>query len=103
MGKSRRKFIKKEKAKVKLKSSKTVLPKGQNLTDTNFKVKKIVIKDQVKPHEKGELLSTTKLNVQVSTICFRFSVNVATVKCIVLPTFLSLFIGSFESARTPQC
>ncbi|XP_073979718.1 testis-expressed protein 10 [Rhodnius prolixus] len=64
MGKSRRKFIKKEKAKVKLKSSKTVLPKGQNLTDTNFKVKKIVIKDQVKPHEKGELLSTTKLNVQ---------------------------------------
>ncbi|KAK9507654.1 hypothetical protein O3M35_007463 [Rhynocoris fuscipes] len=64
MGKSRRKFMKKEKAKVKIKESKTVLPKGQNLTDTNFKVKKIVIKDQVKPHDPGDLLTSRKLNVK---------------------------------------
>jgi hypothetical protein len=60
-----RKFLKKERAKVKLKGSKTVLPKGQNVTDTNFKVKKIIIKDQIKQHGAGEVLSKRKLNVKV--------------------------------------
>ncbi|KAL1122392.1 hypothetical protein AAG570_003797 [Ranatra chinensis] len=65
MGKSGyKKFLKKEKAKVKLKGSKALLPKGQNVTDTNFKVKKIVIKDQIKLHQPGEILSSRKLNLK---------------------------------------
>lgn len=41
-----RKFIKSEKTKTKLKGSK--LPKGLNVTKTEFKVRKIVIRDQIK-------------------------------------------------------
>lgn len=67
--KSYKKVKKEEKNKKKLKTAlknvatKTQLPKGQNLTDTNFKVKKIVIRDQVKPHEEDEILYRKKLNV----------------------------------------
>lgn len=62
---SHKKFVKKEKNKVKLKGSK-LLPKGLNRTDTNFKVKKIVIREQLKEHEQSELLSKKKLNIKVS-------------------------------------
>lgn len=39
-------FLKSEKAKTKLKGAK--LPKGLNVTKTEFKVRKIVIRDQIK-------------------------------------------------------
>lgn len=60
------KFLKAEKAKTKLKGKKDKeLPKGTNVTKTNFKVKKIVIKEQLKNREKSqEALSTRKLNVK---------------------------------------
>ncbi|XP_031640841.1 testis-expressed protein 10 [Contarinia nasturtii] len=41
-----KKFLKSEKAKIKLKGAK--LPKGLNVTKTEFKVRKIVIRDQIK-------------------------------------------------------
>lgn len=56
------KFLKSEKSKTKLKAKKD-LPKGTNVTKTNFKVKKIVIKEQLKKHVESEWLSTRKLNV----------------------------------------
>ncbi|CAH2982472.1 unnamed protein product [Chilo suppressalis] len=58
------KFLKSEKSKTKLKNKKKDLPKGTNITKTNFKVKKIVIKEQLKKHGKSEILSTKKLNIK---------------------------------------
>lgn len=61
-----RKFTKKEKSKVKLKvSHKTLLPKGQNVTDTNFKVRKIVLPGQLKERGEYEILSKGNLNIKV--------------------------------------
>ncbi|RZF47262.1 hypothetical protein LSTR_LSTR004971 [Laodelphax striatellus] len=60
---SHKRFMKKEKNKVKLKGQR-LLPKGQNVTNTNFKVKKIVIKEQLKAADNSELLSKKKLNVK---------------------------------------
>lgn len=57
------KFLKSEKSKTKLKAKKD-LPKGTNVTKTNFKVKKIVIKEQLTKHADSEALSTRKLNVK---------------------------------------
>ncbi|KAK0166023.1 hypothetical protein PV328_004482 [Microctonus aethiopoides] len=64
MGKNNRhqKNLKSEKAKVKLKAKK--LPKGQNITDTTFKAKKILIREQLKSHDTSEILSRRKLNVK---------------------------------------
>jgi len=63
-----KKFMKKEKSKVKLKvAHKTVLPKGQNITDTNFKVRKIVLPSQLKERGDHEILSKGHLNIKVST------------------------------------
>ncbi|CAK1555400.1 unnamed protein product [Leptosia nina] len=60
-----KKFLKAEKSKTKLKGKKDPeLPKGTNVTKTNFKVKKIVIKEQLKKHTFSEPLSTRKLNVK---------------------------------------
>lgn len=61
-----KRFKKQEKAKVKLKGNKTLLPKGQNVTDTTFKVKKIVVKEQLKQHGEQELLTKKHLNIKVS-------------------------------------
>lgn len=58
-----KKFLKSEKSKTKLKAKKE-LPKGTNVTKTNFKVKKIVMKEQLKKHAESEALSTRKLNVK---------------------------------------
>lgn len=59
------KFLKAEKAKTKLKGKKDKeLPKGTNVTKTNFKVKKIVIKEQLKKHLQSEALTSRKLNVK---------------------------------------
>ncbi|KAF7993201.1 hypothetical protein HCN44_006261 [Aphidius gifuensis] len=65
MGKNQRhqKYLKSEKAKVKLKTKKG-LPTGTNITDTTFKVKKIIIREQLKQHEESEILSRRKLNIK---------------------------------------
>lgn len=59
-----KKFLKSEKAKIKLKGAK--LPKGLNVTKTDFKVKKIVIREQLKDafNEDGTVIR--KQNVKVS-------------------------------------
>ncbi|XP_003708337.1 testis-expressed protein 10 homolog [Megachile rotundata] len=67
MGKGNKhmKRLKSEKAKVKLKTKKTKnLPKGLNVTDPSFKVKKIVIREQLKQNDETEILSKRKLNVK---------------------------------------
>lgn len=58
------KFLKSEKSKTKLKSKSKDLPKGTNVTKTNFKVKKIVLKTQLTKHGESEALSNRKLNVK---------------------------------------
>lgn len=64
-------FVKAEKTKVKLKGKKDVskgkkdLPKGTNVTKTAFKVKKIVIREQVRNLVNNDQpLSKTKLNIK---------------------------------------
>lgn len=47
------KFVKSEKNKTKLKNKKE-LPKGTNVTDTKFKVKKIIIRDKIKDTGTGD-------------------------------------------------
>ncbi|XP_066153725.1 testis-expressed protein 10 homolog [Euwallacea fornicatus] len=67
MGKNQRhkKNIKAEKAKVKLKSTKTkFLPKGQNVTNTAFKVRAIVLSEQLKDKTSESILSKRKLNIK---------------------------------------
>jgi pre-rRNA-processing protein IPI1 len=61
-GAGRRKFKKLEKAKIKLKGAK--LPKGTNVTKTNFKVKKILLPEQLKERNLQEALSHKKLSVK---------------------------------------
>ncbi|GJQ85922.1 hypothetical protein Trydic_g21773 [Trypoxylus dichotomus] len=66
MGKNHRhkKFLKSEKAKTKLKNSKTkFLPKGQNITDVSFKIKPIVLTEQLRTKD-DEVLSSRKLNLK---------------------------------------
>lgn len=66
---SHKKDIKAEKSKVKLKQSKTkFLPKGQNVTNTTFKIKSIVIPQQLKEKGSEEILSRRKLNIKVSNL-----------------------------------
>lgn len=68
MGKNHRhqKQLKSEKAKVKLKTKGSqLLPKGLNITDASFKVKKIVIREQLKHQDETQILSKRKLNVTV--------------------------------------
>lgn len=61
------KRLKSEKAKIKLKTKKSInqLPKGLNITDTSFKVKKILIREQLQHRDETEILSTRKLNIKV--------------------------------------
>lgn len=68
MGKNHKhkKQLKSEKAKVKLKvkGEKTkFLPKGANVTNTAFKVKSIIVQEQLKARNEQEPLSKRKLNV----------------------------------------
>lgn len=64
-----KKFVKKEKASVKLKGTKTLLPKGQNITDTSFKVKKIVVREQLKPRTENEVVTKkTHKNLRVCRV-----------------------------------
>lgn len=64
--KSHKKIKKEQKTKVKVKSSKTELPKGQNVTDTSFKVRKIQLKEQFPGHDDSESTPGRKLNIKVS-------------------------------------
>jgi pre-rRNA-processing protein IPI1 len=64
MGGRHKKFVRNEKSKVKLKAKKTVLTKAQNVTDTNFKVRKIVLREQLK-NGVSEMQTKRKLNVRV--------------------------------------
>ncbi|XP_046747699.1 testis-expressed protein 10 homolog [Diprion similis] len=69
MGKGHRhqKNLKSEKAKVKLKTKATKtkhLPKGLNVTDTTFKVKKILIRDQLKTQNETDIVSRRNLNIK---------------------------------------
>lgn len=59
-----RSLKKQDRSKVKLKETKTHLPKGQNVTDTNFRVKKVIIRDQVHQHKVGEILNKKNLSCQ---------------------------------------
>ncbi|XP_072748288.1 testis-expressed protein 10 [Anoplolepis gracilipes] len=62
----RLKRLKSEKAKTKLKTKKSInqLPKGLNITDTSFKIKKILIREQLQHRDETEILSTYKLNIK---------------------------------------
>ncbi|KAL1502833.1 hypothetical protein ABEB36_007919 [Hypothenemus hampei] len=67
MGKNQRhkKDLKADKAKVKLKQTKTkFLPKGLNVTKTEFKIKPIVLPEQLKQKGPDEILSRRKLNIK---------------------------------------
>lgn len=69
MGKHKKK-LREEKSKVKLKTSAKTkfLPKGQNVTDTTFKVKAIVLPEQLKSKNKDIPLSKRSLDIKVSKI-----------------------------------
>lgn len=67
MGKNHRhkKALKADKAKVKLKQTKTkFLPKGQNVTNTQFKIKPIVLIQQLKVKDGDSPLSKRKLDIK---------------------------------------
>nr|CAH7737879.1 unnamed protein product [Callosobruchus chinensis] len=67
MGKNQRhkKNLKADKAKVKLKQSKTkFLPKGQNVTNTSFKIKPIILPEQLRAKESDIPLSRRKLDAK---------------------------------------
>ncbi|KAL0103102.1 hypothetical protein PUN28_017442 [Cardiocondyla obscurior] len=75
MGKNHKhlKRLKSEKSKVKLKAKKSVqgLPKGLNVTDTSFKVKKILVREQLKQRTETEVLSIRKLSIDDLLTRFR--------------------------------
>lgn len=69
MGKNHRhkKNLKADKGKVKLKQSKTkFLPKGLNETKATFKIKPIVLAEQLRERSSDLLLSRRKLNIKVT-------------------------------------
>jgi hypothetical protein len=68
MGGHHKRFTRKEKSKVKLKTKKTVLTKAQNITDTSFKVHKIVLKEQLKSAVLNGTQTRRKLNVKASVL-----------------------------------
>ncbi|XP_071650620.1 testis-expressed protein 10 homolog [Temnothorax longispinosus] len=72
-GHKRSKRLKSEKSKIKLKTKRSVtsLPKGLNITDTSFKVKKILIREQLKQRSETEILSSRKLNIDDLLTRFR--------------------------------
>lgn len=61
-----KKFLKSEKSKVKLKDKDKKLPKGLNVTKTDFKVKKIVIKEQIRNTFNADGTVIRKENIKVN-------------------------------------
>lgn len=80
MGRNHRrtKFLKSEKSKVKLKNKTKFLPKGQNVTDLSFKIKPIVLTEQLKSKE-NQVLSSRKLNLK--EILNRMTHHNVNIKC----------------------
>lgn len=78
----RSKRLKSEKSKVKLKAKKTD-QKSSNITNTSFKVKKILLREQLKQHSETEILSTRKLNIDVRKSIYIYFLQVIGVKCII--------------------
>lgn len=87
MGKHK-KFLKSEKAKVKLKGTK--LKTAQNVTKTDFKVRKIIIPDQIKNVKKDEITGLKQHSVQVINLIYSIITIIFNIIFI-----LGLF-GSFE-------
>lgn len=79
-GHKRSKHLKSEKAKIKLKSKTNRLPKNLNATNTSFKARKIVIREQLKHHDETEILSTRKLNIKVYKI-IHLNINCINTAC----------------------
>lgn len=97
MGKNQRhkKHLKAEKAKVKLrvKSEKTkFLPRGANVTNTAFKIKPIVVQEQLKAKTDSEPLSKRKLNVkELLQRLKHYNVNVKRDSCIELRQIIAAY------------
>ncbi|XP_069669072.1 testis-expressed protein 10 homolog isoform X1 [Periplaneta americana] len=62
--KQHKKHERKEKSKVKLKTKKTVLTKAQNITDARFKIRKIVLPDQLKTTVRKDSVIPKRHNVK---------------------------------------
>lgn len=75
MGKNHRhsKKLKSEKSKVHIKTKTKFLPKGQNVTKTAFKIRPIVLQEQLKERQGEGLLSKKKANIDVSTTQFKIN------------------------------
>lgn len=97
MGKNHKhkKQVKSEKAKVKLrvKGEKTkFLPKGGNVTNTTFKIKPIVVQEQLKQKDKTEPLSKRKLNViELLSRLKHYNVNIRKDGCIELRQVIAAY------------
>lgn len=70
-----KKFLKSEKSKVKLKDKDKKLPKGLNVTKTDFKVKKIVIKEQIRNTFNADGTVIRKENIKVILGCKKLCVT----------------------------
>lgn len=97
MGKNHKhkKLLKSEKAKVKLrlKGEKTkFLPKGANVTNTTFKIKPIVVQEQLKAKNESEPLSKRKLNVKELLLRLKHhSVNARKDACVELRQIIAAY------------
>ncbi|XP_055531821.1 testis-expressed protein 10 homolog [Wyeomyia smithii] len=79
MGGNSRKFKKAEKNKIKLKGAK--LPKGTNITKTNFKVRKIVLPDQIKQRNLTDAAVLSNRSLTVKDCLAKLSHTNQTAKC----------------------
>uniref|UniRef100_A0A182MC05 Pre-rRNA-processing protein Ipi1 N-terminal domain-containing protein n=1 Tax=Anopheles culicifacies TaxID=139723 RepID=A0A182MC05_9DIPT len=73
MGGNSRKFKKAEKSKIKLKGAK--LPKGTNVTKTNFKVRKIVVPDQLKQRNLTDAAVLSSRNLSLKDCLAKLKLN----------------------------
>ncbi|XP_058829216.1 testis-expressed protein 10 homolog [Topomyia yanbarensis] len=79
MGGNSRKFKKAEKSKIKLKGAK--LPKGTNVTKTNFKVRKIVLPDQIKQRNLTDAAVLSNRSLTVKDCLAKLKHTNQTAKC----------------------
>lgn len=95
-----RKFIKSEKTKTKLKGAK--LPKGLNVTKTEFKVRKIVIRDQIKdPTVIGDgTIVKSNIKVWIDLLCVGWLAKFNILFCFAHKIYISGFI---DKITTSQC
>ncbi|XP_050067723.1 testis-expressed protein 10 homolog [Anopheles maculipalpis] len=73
MGGNSRKFKKAEKSKIKLKGAK--LPKGANITKTNFKVRKIIVPDQLKQRNLTDATVLSSRNLSLKDCLAKLKLN----------------------------